>query len=314
MNLARWGLDRRPFRPTPALDLFVALPPHEAAVAALRSAFAAGDGLALLDGGPGTGKTQLALRFLESLGGDVLPIFVPSARFAKPADLHQAILFDLGQPYRGLGEQELRLAVTEQLLAALAEKKRAVLVLDESQHLSADLLEEVRLLDNWEARGTKVLFTLLVALADLRERLHEPLAQRVRCRLRLEPLSQEDSLTFLRTQLEQCGRNADEIINEEALRLFARHGRGVPRVLNQLAASALQLAADGEAEGVDVEVAFEVLSQAGVEIAEAEEPARPAYPAGAARSVAGEDRERGEGREPGAAKTPKQKSRTRRAA
>lgn len=318
MSLTRLGLDRRPFRPAPTLDLFVPLPPHDAVSAALRSAFDGGDGIVLLDGAPGVGKTLLALRFLEALGGDIVPIYVPSARFAKPVDLFRAIVFDLGQPYQGVSEAELRLVVADQLMKMLSEKKRVVLVLDEAQHLSPELLEEIRLLDNWDARGTKAVFTVLVASLELRERLQGPgvesLAQRIRSRPRVEPLSEEESRTFLRSQLEVCSRTPDDVMTDEAVQLFAKHAGGVPRVLNQLAASGLELAVSAEQDSVDVEVAFEALSRMGITIVEADEPARPAYPSGAARSTGPEDRERGEDREPAATKSPKQKARSRRAA
>ncbi len=316
MNLARMGLERRPFRPSPTLELFVPLPAHDTHLAALRAAFTGGDGIALLDGTAGTGKSLLALRFLESLGSAVVPIYVPSARFATVADLHQAILFDLGQPYQGLSENELRLAVTDFLLKSVADKQRAVLVLDEAHHLPADVLEEIRLLDNWDARGTKAVFTVLVAPAELRDRLGraESLAQRVRCRVRVEPLTESESLTFLRTQLEECSRTPDEVMTDEALHLFARHGGGLPRVLNQLATTGFNLALDAGQDSVDVEVAFEALAQMGITIAEVDEPAQPAYPAGAARSRSRAEGEQGEDREPATTKSPKQKARPRRAA
>ncbi|QEL13174.1 ExeA family protein [Limnoglobus roseus] len=316
MNLARLGLERRPFRPSPTLELFVPVPPHEAHLAALRSAFTGGDGIALLDGSAGTGKSLLALRFLESLGSEVVPIYVPSSRFAKVADLYQAILFDLGQPYQGLSDNELRLAVTDFLLKSVTDKKQTVLILDEAHHLPVDVLEEIRLLDNWDARGTKAMFTVLVAPPELRDRLPraESLAQRVRCRVRIEPLTEGESLTFLRAQLEECSRKPDEVMTDEALQLFAKHGGGVPRVLNQLAATGLNLALDAEQDSVDVEVAFEALTQMGITITETDESAQPAYPAGAARSLTRGDGERGEDREPATTKSPKQKARTRRAA
>ena len=73
MDLAHFGLCRRPFRPAPAPELFVPAGAHAAAADRLRAAFAAGEGIALLDGGPGTGKTAVALRFLETLGPTAVP-------------------------------------------------------------------------------------------------------------------------------------------------------------------------------------------------------------------------------------------------
>lgn len=318
MNRDRLGLSRRPFRAAPSLDLYVPLPPHEAALNALRTAFAAGDGIALLDGAPGTGKSLLALKFLESLGRETVAVLIPSARFSKPSDLHQALLFDLGQEYRGFSEHELRLAVTERLLTELAKSRRIAMVLDEAQHLADELLEEIRLLDNLDAGGRKALFTLLVAQPDVRERLRRPeyelFAQRTRCLLRTESLADDEARTFLRSQLELCGQSAAEAMNDEAIELLVRHGGGNPRFLNRLAASAWDLANSAEADVVDVEAAGEALLLAGVELEETAESAGPAPPARAAKSKAASTGGTGEGRESARVRPPKQKAGNRRVA
>jgi type II secretory pathway predicted ATPase ExeA len=316
MNRDRLGLTRRPFRAAPSLDLYVPLPACEAAIATLRSSFAGGTGLALLDGAPGTGKSLIALRFLESLGSEVLPIYVPSARLGTVADLHRSILFDLGRDYGGIAEHELRLALVDLFLKSLADAKRAVVVLDEAQHLPLDVLEELRLLDNWDARGQKAAFTLLVAQPELRERLarseYELIASRIDGRARLERLADGDARTMLRTQLEACSRRADELMDEEALELIVRHGRGNPRFLNRLAAASIELAAVNGLDGVDLEVAYEALSAAGVEVDA--EPVGPAASSGPAKSSKVESGESQEARQSTTGRSPKQKARNRRAA
>jgi type II secretory pathway predicted ATPase ExeA len=318
MDVALFGLGRRPFRPAPDPDLYFPAAAHEAAAAALRAGFDAADGIALLDGGPGTGKTLVALRLLDALAPDAAPVFVPSARFARPAELHQAILFDLGKPYQGLGETELRLAVTEHLLGVLAARRRLVLVLDEAHHLGPDVLEEVRLLDNFDARGTKAAFTVLVGLPDLRTRLTAPplaaVAQRVCCRPRLDPLGREESAAYLRHGIERCGGRPDEAATDEAIELLAAHSGGVPRVLNQLATAAFAVAAEAGQGCVDAEAAYEALTRAGVAVDEPAGAAGPAYPAGAARSLSGEPREAGDVGGPDGSGSPKQKGKRRRAA
>jgi type II secretory pathway predicted ATPase ExeA len=316
MNWDRLKLSRRPFRATPALDQYVPLPGCEAAIGALRSAFAGGSGLALLDGAPGTGKSLVALRFLESLGSEVLPIYVPSARFGTVADLHRSILFDLGRDYRGIADHELRLALVDLFLKSLADAKRAVVVLDEAQHLEPDVLEELRLLDNWDARGTKAAFTLLVGQPELRERLARPvyelIAGRIDGRARLERLADGDARTLIRTQLEACTRRADEMLSEEALELIVRHGRGNPRLLNRLAAASLEMAAANGLDGVDLEVAYEALSASGIEVDA--EPAGPTESVEPGKSPMVEIGEAQEGRESKTGRSPKQKARNRRAA
>jgi hypothetical protein len=104
------------------------------------------------------------------------------------------------------------------------------------------------------------------------------------------------------------------VMDDEAIQLLAQHGRGTPRILNQLASTALMIAVEAECEQIDVEVALEALASLSVELEKAPESARPAYSAGAARSTTGETREAREEAEPKAARSPKQKTKNRRAA
>src|SRR5262245_30189546 len=99
MPSAPFGLVRRPFRPTPDPGCFFASATHAAARADLAEAADRGDGLALLDGEPGTGKTLVALKVLDDLPAGTRRVLVPGGRFAGPADLFRAVLFDLGKPY-----------------------------------------------------------------------------------------------------------------------------------------------------------------------------------------------------------------------
>lgn len=315
MDLAHFGLCRRPFCSAPVPALYVATGVHTAAVDRLHAAFDAGEGIALLDGPLGTGKTLVALRLLESLGSAAVPVFLPSARLHRPAELHQAILFDLGLPYQGLSEHELRLAVTAHWLGELAAGRRAALVIDEAQHLSPDLLEEVRLLDNLEGRGMKAFFTLLVGLPELRQRLTQPelnpLAQRISCRVRLDPLTPDEAILFVYQQLTACGSAADRLLADEAAAVLAEYGRGVPRLLNQLAAAAFAVAYEAGEKVVDVEAVCEAADRLALRPAEA---APAEYPAEVVESPPPQNAEASEGDELERSRRPKQKSRRRPAA
>lgn len=280
MDLARFGLTRRPFRTTPDTGAYYPSATHETAAAALREAYSAHDGLALLDGEPGTGKTLVALRFLESLDDSITRIMLPAPRYTRPADLFQAILFDLGVDYHGLGEQELRLAVTGQLLTSLIGGGPTVMVIDEAQHLTADVLEELRLLGNLETRASKAAFIVLVALPALRERLKQPdaavIAQRIAVRSRLEPFDASESVQYLRHRLQAAGCEAENALTDEALSILAAHGKGLPRLLNRAADLAMTLAIEAEADGVDAEAALEAIARLGLAV---EEPAVLPHPA-----------------------------------
>jgi general secretion pathway protein A len=270
-------MTRRPFRPPPDPGCFFASVTHAAARADLVEAADRGDGLALLDGEPGTGKTLVALKVLDVLPADARRVLVPGGRFAGPADLFRAVLFDLGKPYENKAEPDLRLAVTDDLLATREKGRRTVLVIDEAHHLSADLLEELRLLDNLEGPTGKAAFIVLVGLPMLREKLTGSLGQRVAARPRVEPLSAGESVDYLRFHLEAAGAGPD-VLTDEAAEILAASAGGVPRVLNQLGSAAVAAAAASGEDCVDAEAALAAVERLGrpVPTAEPAEPARPA--------------------------------------
>jgi type II secretory pathway predicted ATPase ExeA len=316
------GLSRRPFRPAVDVASYFPAAAHEAALAALAAAFARRDAVVLLDGPPGVGKSLVARRWLESLPADVPRVVVPNAHAPRPADLFQAILFDLDQPYHGLGEQELRLGVTGQLLTAAGEHP-TVLLLDEAQHLGAAAVEELRLFGNVEAAGGGVLFVVLVAQPALRDVLarpgYEAFAQRVAVRCRIEPLTAEESAAYLRHQTAAAGGDPQAVFEADAVAVLAGACGGVPRVLNHAAALAAELTAAGGAVTIDVEAVLEAVSRLGLPAGSdeaavishpvrSEEPVRPARP----RERAGSNAEGGGDAASG--RTPKQKPARKRSA
>ena len=138
----------------------------------------------LLTGEPGVGKTLFCLCLLERLGGQTATAFLTNSHFRDRAGLLQAVLYDLSLPYEGRGEQEMRLALTDHLLKHFAaEQKPVVLIVDEAQHLDADLLEELRLLANLEAPGGRALQVVLAAQPSIAETLRRPELAALRQRL-----------------------------------------------------------------------------------------------------------------------------------
>ena len=163
-------------------------------------------------------------------------------RAESPAELHQAILFDLAKPYQGLTEQELRLAVTGHLLdAAVGGAYPTVLVLDEGQHLGRPALEELRLLSNLETRQGAGRYSLCWSRRPaLREMLAlpglEPLVQRLAIRASLAPLTAEESASYIRHQVRAAGGEPDRVLMDEAVSILVHACRGVPRLLNRACA------------------------------------------------------------------------------
>jgi general secretion pathway protein A len=283
MDATHFGLRRRPFPATPDSTCYYPATGHERALAALLRGLADGEGVLLVTGEPGTGKTLLCHCLAERLGGDRQTVFLPCCRFADRAGLFQAVLFDLALPYEGRGEQEMRLTITDRLLTSYAAGSSTVLLADEAHHLSADLLEELRLLGNLEARGGKALQVVLFGLPSLAEQLKAPalaaLRQRLVVKVRLEPLPPPEAADYLLHHLRAAGARAEDVFSEEALTLLARSTLGVPRLLNQAAHQAIRLAAEADAGQVDAEAALEALAAVGLEAVEAPEGAPEAPPA-----------------------------------
>src|SRR5688500_1971736 len=108
----RFGLERRPFPATPDSAFYYPATPHEAALAQLVRAVREDQGLMLLTGEPGAGKTVLGQVLLERLGGETATAFITNSHLPDRASLLQAILFDMGLPYADGAEQVLRLRLT----------------------------------------------------------------------------------------------------------------------------------------------------------------------------------------------------------
>jgi type II secretory pathway predicted ATPase ExeA len=268
VDWSHFGLDRAPFRPAVDAAAYFPAPSHEAARAALAAAFARREPAALIDGPPGVGKSLVVRKWLDDLLPDVPRVFIPNASAARPAELLQAVLFDLRKPYQGLGEQELRLSATEHLLDAAAGGFPTVVVLDEAQHLSLAALEELRLLGNLETRQGAVAFAILVAQPALRAAFQDPahalVADRVAVRCAVGPLSPDESADYLRHQVSAAGGEPAKVFDEEAVSLLASACAGVPRILNRAAYLAFELCAEAEGEVVDVEAAMESLARLGI--------------------------------------------------
>jgi MSHA biogenesis protein MshM len=271
MDLERFGLKRRPFPATPDSSLYYPATPHEQILAPVLRAIKDDDGLALVIGEPGVGKTLLGQILLERLGDTATSAFLPHSHYANRAALLQSILYDLGLPHDDAGEQTLRLRVTDHALKNCADGKRLVTIVDEAHLLAVEILEELRLLGNLEA-GRKAFQVVCLAQNRILETLKDArLAawnQRVAVRLFLPALVVEDAVDYLVHHVRLAGGQPHDLFDDEALEAIARACHGVPRLLNQAANQSLLLAETANLDRIDAEVALEALTQLGLEVDE----------------------------------------------
>lgn len=268
MYQKRFALCRRPFPATPDTSCYYPASAHEAALATLLRALADDEGLMLLTGLPGTGKTLLGQCLLERLDDQVTSAFITNTHFDDCASLLQAILYDLSLPYEG-GCQALRLRLTDFLLENCAAGKRTLLVLDEAHHLRPEHLEELRLLGNLEAGAGKAFQVILLALPNILETLQLPeltaCSQRLITRPALDALALDEAIDYLLHHLRIAGGRSETIIDDVALEILAQGARGIPRLLNHAGHQSLKLAHQAELHKIDAEAALEALAILGLD-------------------------------------------------
>ncbi|HEY7649718.1 MAG TPA: AAA family ATPase [Methylomirabilota bacterium] len=243
MYLAHFGLRERPFSNTPDTRFVYLGARHEEALAHLLYGVQEHSGFVQLTGEIGTGKTTICRLLLNRLpeGVDVALILNP---MLTPEELLAAICDELGAKYEGPAPSRKVLvdALCRHLLAAHAEKRRTVLIVDEAQHLSVGTLEQLRLLTNLETEEQKLLQIILIGQPELvdslaRKELHQ-LSQRIAARYHLLPLAASDTPAYVRHRLALAG-SSREIFDAGALRAVHRLSGGVPRLINAICDRAL---------------------------------------------------------------------------
>lgn len=240
-----FGLSRRPFHATPDPECFFASPSLTIAVRDLQLRLGRGQGIGVIVGPSGVGKTVLARRVASDLATELTPLFIAHAGFSSRRALFQTLLFELGTQYNGLDEQELRLQFIQQLRDRQQASRPVLLVFDEAHQLETSLFEETRTIADLTHDGEPLVRLLLCGQPELEDRLAEPslksLNDRIACQILLEPLSSSESRGYVEFRVQQAGGDVTEVFSDEALARISRVSSGLPRCLNQLCDHALLL-------------------------------------------------------------------------
>ena len=276
MDESRLEILKRAFRPIPDSDAYYPATSHEQALACVSAALNDDEGMALIVGGPGLGKTLLGHCILERLGGEIATAFLLTSHFRDPSSLLQALLYDFALPYEGRSEEEMRLALTDHLLQNYEAGRKALLVIDEAQLLAPAVLEELRLLGNLEGKRGKAVQVVLLSLPSILATLQLPeleaLQQRLAARAELRPLDQHESADFLLHLARRICPRVEEILTEEAVQIIAQSCQGIPRLLNRATHKAVNVALAAGADVLDAEAVLEAIEALGLVQEEAAPP------------------------------------------
>lgn len=256
-----FGLKEKPFSIQPDPSFLYWGRGHRLAYAMLEYGVVNQAGISVITGEVGCGKTTLIHWLLNQLS-DTHTIALLSNIQAGRGDLLSWVLMGYGEPFNGKSHVEMFAQLQAFFIREYSKGKRVVLIIDEAQNLSVDMLEELRMLSNINAGKDQLLQLILVGQPQLKDLLSRPdmlqLAQRIGSDFHLTPLTREETHAYIETRLVIAGAR-DDIFTSAAMDMVAEHSRGVPRVINTIADTALVYAFSAQEPRVTPETVQNVI-------------------------------------------------------
>ncbi len=252
-----YGLKENPFRLSPDPSFLYMTMQHREALSGLVYSVCTRPGLAVLIGEAGMGKTTLLYSLVELL---------EKRRFIKAmctnptltrAEFYDLLMLEFKIDCSSLKSRQLS-SLHESLLRNRRENRPSVLIVDEAQRLSPELLEEIRLLLNLETPREKLLQIIIAGQPELGETINRPemrqLKQRISCLCKLHPLSLRETKEYIDHRLTQVGLPQQRLFSEATIALIYDYTQGIPRLVNSLCDGALQTGFGIQAERITTSI------------------------------------------------------------
>ena len=255
-----FGFKLKPFALTPDPGFLYRSRQHAIALTMLEYGLESQASFSLLTGEIGSGKTTLVRSLLSQLG-DQVAVGLISHTHRRFRSIHGWTLSALGIPADEHSEIAQYEALVLSCVREYAEGRRTLLIFDEAQNLSVDVLEELRLLSNINSEKDLILQILLVGQPELRTKLASPelrqFAQRVSVDFHLKPLERHETHAYIHHRLTVAG-GSTSIFLPDAIEFVHARTLGVPRLVNRLCDMALVYAYAEELQSVDAELVAQV--------------------------------------------------------
>jgi len=238
-----FGLKANPFNVNPDPRYLVLTRHAQEALACLTYGIQTRKGFVLLTGEVGTGKTTLLNKLFVWLRGQkVATAFIFNSRL-DPTQFLDFVMADFGIPCDSGLKSQVLMRMNGWLLERYRAGEKAVLIIDEAQNLSAEVLEEIRLLTNLETSTEKLLQIVLSGQPELEMKLKQPelrqLRQRITLRCKTHPLTLEETRSYIAQRLKTAGANGRPIFAPQAVEKIWLYSCGIPRVVNLVCEHAL---------------------------------------------------------------------------
>src|ERR1700680_347568 len=278
-----FGLKENPFNVNPDPRYLYLTPNTQEALACLTYGIETRKGFILLTGEVGTGKTTLINQLLECLHKErVFTAFVFNPRLSV-SKFFDFMMADFGIRCETHQKGQMLLKLNQWLLDRYRAGERAVLVVDEAQNLSPQMLEEIRLLTNLETSTEKLLQIVLAGQPELEHKLNQPelrqLRQRITLRAKTRQLTLEETQGYIEERMRIAGAENPDIFGPEAVAMVHRYARGIPRVTNLLCEHALVSSFVDQKNPVPAEIVEEVARDFDLHLLDPLGPAPPPPPA-----------------------------------
>jgi general secretion pathway protein A len=236
-------LNDRPFNVNPDPRYLFMTPNTFEAMACLTYGIEARKGFVLLSGEVGTGKTTLLNKLLEWLREqDVATAFVFNPRLTV-TQFFDFMMTDFGIPCDPHMKSQVLIKLNQWLIERYRTGQLTVLIVDEAQNLSSQMLEEIRLLTNLETSREKLLQIVLAGQSELEVKMNRPelrqLRQRITLRAKTRPLTLDETRGYIMERLRIAGGRAEEIFTPEAVELVHFYAKGIPRMINLISEHAM---------------------------------------------------------------------------
>lgn len=261
MYTSFFGFKCKPFQLTPDPEFLFLSRVHKRALTYLNYGITDNFGFILITGPIGTGKTTIIRTLLKKIPQEIKIARINNTKVTS----HQLISMindEFSLETKGRDKTQLLSELTDFLIQQYAEGGRAVLIIDEAQNLSVDMLEEVRLLSNLETDKSKLLQIILIGQPELNLTLSRPeleqLRQRIAINIHLSPLSREETETYIMHRLKIAGDKDAVKFENGAIDAIYNFSKGTPRLINIICEFALLAAFADERKIVDLNLIKEV--------------------------------------------------------
>lgn len=274
MYLSYYGLKEAPFGLTPDPRFIFKTESYLEAISTIKYGIEQSKGIVVVIGEVGTGKTTTLRSAIQQFQRSVLAAYIFNPFLTVP-EFYEQLSSGLGLEVAPSASKATRLDALGRLLAARhAQRLRTALIVDEAHGLPGDVMEEVRLLANFETSSEKLLQVILCGQPELRAVLNRTdlrqLKQRVSLRCTLKPLSPFEVNEYIRFRLKVAQAERINLFDPDAVALIGQISQGVPRIVNNICDNALLYGFAGGCDVVSDEIVREVAESLDLTVPEPE--------------------------------------------